>query len=67
MKDEKILNQKRGYYIDKIASQIEQFCNNMYSPDDKMWYTLLIFRNKLIKEYDKLLSKYGYLPEELRA
>jgi len=61
-----ILNQKRAYYIDGIVSQIEQFCNNMYSPSNEMWNTLLTFRNKLNKEYSRLTKKYGYLPEELR-
>lgn len=66
MDKEKILNQKRAYYLDEIASKIEQICNNMYSPCDKMWNTLLFFRDKLRKEYNKLIDEYGYLPEELR-
>ena len=64
MEKENKINQKRAYYIDKIASQIEQFCNNMYSPNDKMWHILLLFRDKLRKEYDKLIEKYGSLSEE---
>lgn len=63
---EKILNQKRAYHIDEIASKTEQFCNNMYSPKDKMWNILLGFRDKLRKEHDKLINEYGYLPENLK-